>query len=56
MQLIAGEKDSKFVHINRQMEKEIPDAKLEVVQNAGHRVHLDEPKAVVSIIEEVLIM
>ncbi|MEX0844293.1 MAG: 2-succinyl-6-hydroxy-2,4-cyclohexadiene-1-carboxylate synthase [Balneolaceae bacterium] len=54
VQLIAGEKDSKFVHINRQMEKELPVAKLKVVQNAGHRVHLDEPEEIISAIERAL--
>lgn len=43
VQLITGEKDSKFVHVNRQMEKEIPDAELYTVKNAGHRVHLEQP-------------
>lgn len=42
--LMAGEKDAKYVHINRQMEKEIPDAQLHVVKNTGHRVHLDQPE------------
>jgi 2-succinyl-6-hydroxy-2,4-cyclohexadiene-1-carboxylate synthase len=43
-QLIVGEKDAKFLHLNRQMEKEIKDAELSVVKEAGHRVHLDQPE------------
>ncbi|MDR9416029.1 MAG: 2-succinyl-6-hydroxy-2,4-cyclohexadiene-1-carboxylate synthase [Gracilimonas sp.] len=54
VQLIAGEKDSKFVHINRQMEKEIPDAELEVVKDAGHRVHLEQPEVLIAIIKELI--
>lgn len=53
--LIAGEKDSKFVHINRTMEKEIADAKLHAIKDAGHRVHLDKPGALVSVIKGALI-
>jgi 2-succinyl-6-hydroxy-2,4-cyclohexadiene-1-carboxylate synthase len=46
--LVAGEKDSKFIHLNRQMEKELTDAKLHTVKNAGHRVHLDQPEILIS--------
>lgn len=48
VQLLAGEKDSKFVHLNRQMEKELQDAKLHTVKNAGHRVHLEQPETLIS--------
>ncbi len=54
VQLIAGEKDSKFVHINRQMEKEIVSSNLSVIKNAGHRVHIDQPDEVVSVIKKAL--
>lgn len=54
VQLLAGEKDSKFVHLNRQMEKEIGDAKLHTVKNAGHRVHLDQPEHLVSHLKSFL--
>lgn len=54
VQLAAGEKDTKFVHINRLMEKEMPEGKLHTVKNAGHRVHLDEPGKLVSVIDEFL--
>lgn len=52
--LISGERDSKFVHVNRVMEKEINDAELHVIKNAGHRVHLDEPDALVSVLKSFL--
>ncbi len=52
--LITGERDSKFVHLNRVMEKEINDADLHVIKNAGHRVHLDEPDALVSVLKSFL--
>lgn len=44
VQLIVGDKDAKFRHINRQMEKELQHPKLSVVNEAGHRVHLDQPE------------
>jgi 2-succinyl-6-hydroxy-2,4-cyclohexadiene-1-carboxylate synthase len=50
--LLVGEKDSKFIHINRQMEKELPDAELHTVKNAGHRIHLDEPQELISLLEK----
>jgi 2-succinyl-6-hydroxy-2,4-cyclohexadiene-1-carboxylate synthase len=52
--LLAGEFDSKFVHLNRVMEKEIRDAKLQVVKDAGHRVHLDKPDALALLLQSFL--
>lgn len=48
--LVVGEKDSKFIHINRQMEKELADAEFHTVKNAGHRVHLDQPEVLISLL------
>ncbi len=47
--LIAGELDSKFVSINRQMAGAIPGAALRVVAGAGHTVHLERPDAYVEL-------
>lgn len=44
VQLIAGKNDSKFLHINNQMEKELTDGSLIIVEDAGHRIHLEQPK------------
>ena len=44
VQLIAGINDSKFVHINNQMEKELPNGNFRAVEKAGHRVHLEQPE------------
>lgn len=54
VQLIAGERDSKFVHINRQMEREIPDAQLQLVKDAGHRVHLEQPEKLLAVIGDFI--
>lgn len=52
--LIAGERDSKFIHLNRLMEKEIRDAELNVIRNAGHRMHLDQPDIIISSLKDFL--
>jgi 2-succinyl-6-hydroxy-2,4-cyclohexadiene-1-carboxylate synthase len=45
--LIVGERDQKFVAINQAMAAQMPQAKLAVVANAGHTVHLERPLAYV---------
>ena len=50
--LIAGERDEKFVAIARQMARLLPDARLELVAQAGHAVHLEAPEEVARIIRE----
>ena len=44
VQLIAGKNDSKFLHINIQMEKELTDGSFTIVEYSGHRIHLEQPK------------
>lgn len=43
--LVVGALDPKFVGIAREMQKRIPQARLEVVPEAGHAVHLERPDA-----------
>jgi 2-succinyl-6-hydroxy-2,4-cyclohexadiene-1-carboxylate synthase len=45
VQLIAGKLDTKFVALNREMLAQLPDARLDVVSNSGHTVHLENPSA-----------
>ncbi len=45
VQLIVGDQDSKFIHINQTMKKEINNSELSIIQESGHRAHLDQPKA-----------
>lgn len=54
VQLIVGEQDAKFLHINRQIEKEITDSRLEVVPKAMHRVHLEQPEAFLKVIRDFM--
>lgn len=41
--LLAGEGDSKFVAINQRMSRRMPGAHLQVIAEAGHNVHLEQP-------------
>lgn len=41
--LIAGERDSKFIQINQEMDTLLPNSTLHIVENAGHTVHLEQP-------------
>lgn len=41
--LIAGELDAKYAAIARQMAAALPKARVEIVQGAGHTVHLERP-------------
>ena len=43
--LIAGGLDAKYCRIAREMSSLLPNARLEIVHNAGHAVHLERPAA-----------
>lgn len=43
--VIVGGLDEKFVDIGRRMVDRLPDARLSVVSDAGHAVHLERPDA-----------
>ncbi|MFO7538270.1 MAG: 2-succinyl-6-hydroxy-2,4-cyclohexadiene-1-carboxylate synthase [Chloroflexota bacterium] len=43
--LLCGELDAKFVAINREMAAAMPQARLEIISQAGHTVHLERPSA-----------
>ena len=42
--ILAGAQDEKFAAIGRRMAKLLPDARLEVVPEAGHTIHLEQPQ------------
>ena len=42
--LLAGERDSKFVAIARQMAAQLPHAQLHLIPDAGHTIHLERPQ------------
>jgi 2-succinyl-6-hydroxy-2,4-cyclohexadiene-1-carboxylate synthase len=43
--LVAGERDVKFTALAHEMAALIPGARVVVVENAGHQVHLEQPEA-----------
>lgn len=52
--LIAGEKDSKFCGVGREMVKRCPGATLEIVPDAGHNVHFERPREYAELVREFL--
>jgi 2-succinyl-6-hydroxy-2,4-cyclohexadiene-1-carboxylate synthase len=43
--LFVGQADSKFININNAMLEHLPNAKLHIIHDAGHAVHLEKPQA-----------
>lgn len=41
--LLAGEMDSKFVAIARDIARGLPQAQLQIIPDAGHTIHLEQP-------------
>jgi len=52
--IIAGELDTKFITIARQMSEIIPKCTLAIIPNAGHTVHLEQPAAYADAIRQFL--
>jgi 2-succinyl-6-hydroxy-2,4-cyclohexadiene-1-carboxylate synthase len=52
--LIAGALDKKFVEIARSMQRDLPHAHLEIVEGAGHNVHLEKPERYIEIVDAFL--
>jgi 2-succinyl-6-hydroxy-2,4-cyclohexadiene-1-carboxylate synthase len=48
--LVVGERDAKFLGVARRMSTALPGARLDVVPEAGHAVHLEAPDAVAELI------
>jgi 2-succinyl-6-hydroxy-2,4-cyclohexadiene-1-carboxylate synthase len=52
--LIAGELDSKYAAINQQMAAQFPYARLTIVADAGHTVHLEKPATFAALVLDFL--
>lgn len=50
--LVVGEFDPKFIAINQAMAKACPQATLQVIPQAGHNAHLENPIAIVQAIRD----
>jgi len=48
--LIVGERDEKYVDIAHRMAERILDARVEVVADAGHACHLEQPERVAQLL------
>jgi 2-succinyl-6-hydroxy-2,4-cyclohexadiene-1-carboxylate synthase len=48
--LVVGALDAKYVALGRMMSARIPGARLEVVPDAGHAVHLERPDAFAALV------
>ncbi|MFG6117529.1 2-succinyl-6-hydroxy-2,4-cyclohexadiene-1-carboxylate synthase [Halobacillus sp. MO56] len=55
VQLVVGAWDKKFLAINQAMEKTLPQAKLNVVKEAGHAVHVEHPEFFAEIVREFML-
>lgn len=55
VRLIVGELDEKFVQINQQMQKKLPQASFHFVPDAGHTIHIEQPKAFAQIVEQYIL-
>jgi 2-succinyl-6-hydroxy-2,4-cyclohexadiene-1-carboxylate synthase len=50
--LLAGELDSKFCQIARQMAEDMPQARLRIVPGAGHTIHLEQSALFARLVNE----
>lgn len=52
--LVAGERDAKFAALAERMAQRIPPARVGLVENAGHAVHLERPEPFARVVERFL--
>ncbi|MDE2820863.1 MAG: 2-succinyl-6-hydroxy-2,4-cyclohexadiene-1-carboxylate synthase [Chloroflexota bacterium] len=52
--LLAGARDSKFVAINQRMARQLPRADLQVIPDAGHNIHLEQPQIFIKRVKSFL--
>jgi 2-succinyl-6-hydroxy-2,4-cyclohexadiene-1-carboxylate synthase len=52
--LVMGALDEKYVKIGQQMAEKIPNVTLRIVPDAGHTVHIEQPKVFTGIVCEYL--
>ncbi|MGD1849444.1 MAG: alpha/beta fold hydrolase [Cyanophyceae cyanobacterium] len=52
--LVVGDRDSKFIEINREIARRCPRAMLTVIPNSGHTVPLENPVALAKILAQCL--
>jgi 2-succinyl-6-hydroxy-2,4-cyclohexadiene-1-carboxylate synthase len=45
--ILAGELDTQYIEHGKRLAAAIPDARLEIIPDAGHAIHLEQPDAVI---------
>lgn len=53
--LLAGAEDKKFTRINLEMKKRIAASQLNIVENIGHAIHVEEPEIFGKIVTEFIL-
>lgn len=51
---VVGERDEKFLKVISNMKERIPDTRLQVIKEAGHRVHWDQPEFLSEVVRQFL--
>ncbi len=55
VQLIVGRNDAKYVQVARDMQRRLPNSRMDLISAAGHRAHVDQPEEVgAKLMEHVL--
>jgi pimeloyl-ACP methyl ester carboxylesterase len=52
--LIVGERDARYCEVAARMRERVPTAELSVVPEAGHTVHVDQPRHFANLVATVL--
>jgi 2-succinyl-6-hydroxy-2,4-cyclohexadiene-1-carboxylate synthase len=52
--ILTGELDTKYIEIGRILESGIPNAEMQIIPDAGHAIHLEQPDAVIDAIRGFL--
>ena len=52
--IVAGERDAKFTEIGKRLNDEIHGSEFVAIASAGHAVHLDQPEAFISALENFI--
>lgn len=52
--LITGSEDKKFIRVAETMSERLKSAKLDIVENCGHNIHLENYEAYINIVREYL--
>jgi pimeloyl-ACP methyl ester carboxylesterase len=52
--LVVGEEDAKFQAIASELARDLPHARIEIVPDAGHAVHLENPEACLGVVRRFL--